>query len=72
MLNKEFDKMLNTNELEARKCFTQICLKFLGSQKAENFEDVVANLLHSYDVFGCKMLLKVHFLETHLNFFTKI
>ena len=71
MLNKEFDKMPNINELEAWKCFKQICLNFLCSNKAEIFEDVVANLLCSYDVLGCKMLLKVHFLESHLNFFYK-
>ena len=72
MLNKEFDKMQNTNELEARKCFKQISFKFLGSHKAENIEDDVGNLLHSYDVLGCKMSLKVHVLESHLKFFTKI
>ena len=36
--------MLNTNELEAWKCFKLICLKFLGLRKTENFEDVVANV----------------------------
>ena len=52
-------------------CFKQICPKFLGLNKAENFKDVVANLLYSYDVIGCKMLLKENFLEFHLNFFHK-
>ena len=61
MLNEEFDKMLNTNELEAWKCFKRICLKVLVSYKAENFEDVVANLLHSYNLLDFKMSLKVHF-----------
>ena len=69
MLKEEFDKMLKTNKLEAWKCWKQIYIKVLGSEKAENFEDAVANLLYSYDVLGCKMSLKVHFLESHLNFF---
>ena len=72
MLNEEFDKMLNTNELEAWKCFKQIFLKFIGSHKAKNYEDIVANLLHTYDVLGCKMSLKVHFLESIQFFFTKV
>ena len=57
MINEEFDKMLSTNELEAWKCFKQICLKFLGLDKTENFEDVVANLLYtcSYKVLSCKI-----------------
>ena len=63
--------MLKTNELEAYKCFKQIRLKFLGSHKAENVENDVVNLSHRYDVLSCKMSLKVHFLELHLNFFTK-
>ena len=50
----------------------QICLKFLSSHKAENFEDVVANLLHSYDALGCKMSFKMHFLDHIKKFFTKI
>ena len=53
LLNQEFDKMVNTNELEAWKCF----FRFFGSHKIENFEDVVANVLHNYDVLSCKMLL---------------
>ena len=57
MLNKEFDKKLNTNKMEAWKCFKQICIKFLGSHKTENFENVVANLLYSYNVLGCKMCI---------------
>ena len=69
MLNEEFDKMLNTNKLEAWKCFKRVCLKVLVSYKAENFEDLVANLLHSYNVFDCKMSLKVHFFESHIKIF---
>ena len=69
MLNEEFDKVLNTNELKTWKCFKQNCVKFLGSHKGENIEDVVANLLRSYDALGCKISLKMHFLESHLNFF---
>ena len=43
----------------------------LISHKAENFEDVVANLLHSYNLLLCKMSLKVHFFESHFKIFHK-
>ena len=65
ILDEEFDKMLKEDERVAWKCFK----KFLGSHRAENYEEVVSNLLHSYEVLDCKMSLKVHFLASHLYFF---
>ena len=69
LLNDEFDKMLKEEERVAWICFKDICQKFLGSHRAENYDEVVSNLLHSYEVLGCKMSLKVHFLASHLHFF---
>ena len=56
-------KTLNETELVARKSFKQVCLKFLGLHKSNDFEDVVANMLRNYHKMGCKMSLKVHFLH---------
>ena len=69
ILDQEFDKMLKEDERVAWKCFKEICQKFLGSHRAENYEEVESNLLHSYEVLGCKMSLEVHFLASHLHFF---
>ena len=66
-----FVKTLNETELAERKSFKQVCLNFLGLHKSNDFEDVVANLLHNYHKMGCKMSLKVHFLHSHLPFFHK-
>jgi hypothetical protein len=33
------------------------------------FHDVVQDLLTSYKAMGCNMSLKIHFLESHLDFF---
>jgi hypothetical protein len=41
----------------------------LGNHKAANYQDVVQDLLTSYKAMGCNMSLKIHFLESHLNFF---
>ena len=39
------------------------------SERAENYVDLVTNLLSSYHKMGCNMSLKLHFLHSHLNCF---
>jgi hypothetical protein len=44
-------------------------LNFLGKVKAENYNELLEDLLNAYQNEGCKILLKVHLLHSHLNFF---
>ena len=44
---------------------------FLGYHKVVNYQDVVQDLLTSYKTMGFNMNLKIHFLESHLNFFSE-
>ena len=69
--NDKFDKMLNEDECTAWNCLKDVCQNFLGSHRADNYADLVTNLWHSYEILGCKMSLKVHFLASHLHFFHK-
>ena len=69
--NDEFDKMLNEDERTTWNCLKDVCQNFLGFHRADNYAELVTNLLHSYEVLGCKMSLKVHFLASHLYFFYK-
>jgi len=41
----------------------------LGNRRAQNYEELVNNLLQSYLKLGCNMSLKIHFLHSHLDFF---
>jgi hypothetical protein len=41
----------------------------LGNHKAENYHEIVSDLLMAYKPIGCNMSLKVHFLGSHLDFF---
>jgi len=34
-----------------------------------NYQDVVQDLLTLYKAMGCYMRMKIHFLESHLDFF---
>jgi len=69
MQDRQFDKDLNETERNAWLSFKRICKDFLGNHKAANHRDVVQDLLTSYKAMGCNMSLKIHFLESHLDFF---
>ena len=69
MQDKQFDEDLNETERNAWLSFKRSCKDFLGNHKAANYQDVVQDLLTSYKAMGCNMSLKIHFLESHLDFF---
>jgi len=62
--DKHVDEDLNETERNAWLSFKRICKDFLGNHKAANYQDVVKHLLTSY-----KAMVKIHFLESHLDFF---
>jgi len=68
MHDKQFDEDLNETERNAWLSFKRICKDFLGNHKAANYQDVVQGLLTLYKAMGCNMSLKIHFLESHLDF----
>ena len=68
MQDKHFDEDLNETERNAWLSFKRICKDFIGNHKAVNYQDVVQGLLTSYKAMGCNMSLKMHFLETQLDF----
>ena len=41
---------------------------FLGNHKAENYRQLVQELLDSYQRLGCRMSLKIHFLHSHSEY----
>jgi hypothetical protein len=44
---------------------------FLENHKAEKYHEIVSDLLTAYKAMGCNMSLKVHFLDSHLDFFSE-
>ena len=42
---------------------------FLGDVKAENYKELVEDMLMQYQKLGCNMSLEIHFLHSHLDFF---
>ena len=41
----------------------------LGNTRTKNCTEIVQKLLESYNVLGCNMSIKVHFLPSHLSNF---
>ncbi|KAJ8703931.1 hypothetical protein PYW07_011074 [Mythimna separata] len=41
----------------------------LGNHKSDSYRELVSELLLSYQALGCNMSLKIHFLDSHLDFF---
>jgi hypothetical protein len=60
-----------STKTERKACwyFKRICKDFLGNHKATKYQDVVQDLLTSYKTMGCNRSLKIHFLQSHLDFF---
>ena len=71
MQDRQFDEDLNETERNAWLSFKRILQGFLrNSQNSEvHNQDVVQDLLTLHKAMGCNMSLKIHFLESHLDFF---
>ena len=69
MQDKQFDEDLNETERNAWLSSKRICKNFLGNHKAANYQDVVQDLLTSCKAIGYNIILKIYFLESHLDFF---
>jgi len=66
--DKQFDEDMNETERNAWLSFKRTCKDFLGNHKSVNYQNDVQDLLTSYKAMGCNMSLKIHFLESHLDF----
>ena len=68
--DSEFDQALFGKEKLAWQAFKLVATKFLGNTKADNYIELVSNLLKAYSRMGCNMSLKIHLLDSHLDFFS--
>ena len=64
-----FKTALDEMELPGWNAFYWISHNFMGNKMAMDYKDGIKNLLKFYLAMGCCMLLKVHFLTSHLDFF---
>ena len=65
-----FDKLLKGDEKAAWGSFkfVRVVEVLLGNRRAQNYEELVNNLLQSYQKLRCNISLQIHFLHYHLDF----
>ena len=56
-----FDCALRGKEKKAWKALKLVATCFLGNNKADNYRELMENLLKAYKWLGCNMSLKIHF-----------
>ena len=71
MTDAQFDAVLTGVEKEAWDAFKDVVRNFLGNRRASNCAELVTKLLVAYRDLHCNMSLKIHFLDSHLDFFPK-
>jgi len=59
------------DEQRAWHAFRELVTGFLGNRRADNYKDLVEELLSSYQKLGYNMTVKIHFLSSPLEFFPK-
>ena len=65
----KFEDLLSQIEKSVWKSFKSVVKFFLGNRNAPNYHEIVGELLQSYQDMGCNMSLKIHFLDSLLDFF---
>ncbi|CAK8690786.1 unnamed protein product [Clavelina lepadiformis] len=60
---------MNTLEARAWNAFSLVVSNFFGNRKAENYRDLVKEMLSSMQEMKCNMSIKLHFLKNHLDYF---
>jgi len=68
MQDLDFHSTLSDNEKAGWNAFRSVCTNFLGNHKTENYTEIVSEMLKCFQVMKCNMSLKLHFLDSHLDF----
>ena len=55
---------MNDKEKAAWLSFVDVTKNFLGNKKAQNYENLVSNMLSAFHHLGCKMSIKMHFCQS--------
>jgi hypothetical protein len=64
-----FNNLLQGDEKKVWDAFRLVSTNFLGNIRAENYKELIEDMLSLYHKLGCSMSLKIHMLHSHLDFF---
>ncbi|GBN64478.1 hypothetical protein AVEN_145573-1 [Araneus ventricosus] len=69
MKDENFETKMETNERKAWKSFNLVFTRFLGNKKDPNYKYIIEEMIKNVKILVCSKNLKVHFLDSHLNYF---
>ncbi|GBM80171.1 hypothetical protein AVEN_164847-1 [Araneus ventricosus] len=69
MKDENFETKMDTNERKVWESFKLVITSFLGNKKDPNYKSIVEEMIKNFKILGCSMSLKVHFLDSHLDYF---
>ena len=69
MKDNEFTSRLASVELHAWSSFVEVVHQFLGNYKSNDYKKVVREMVTSFQALGCRMSIKLHFLDSHVDYF---
>ena len=67
MNDPNFTASMTEKEFAAWISFTVVVKNFLGNNKANNYIQIVENMLSKFQSLGAKMSIKIHYLFSHLD-----
>ncbi|GBO04295.1 hypothetical protein AVEN_104277-1 [Araneus ventricosus] len=69
MKDENFETKMETDERKAWESFKLGIISFLGNKKDPNYKSIVEEMIENFKILGCSMILKVHFLDSHMDYF---
>lgn len=67
--DENFIKSMNKKEKAAWISFKKVVENFLGNHKSDDYEQIVMDMVENFGKLECLMNLKLHFLNSHLDYF---
>jgi hypothetical protein len=62
--DRDFTIKLNATGRRAWVASENVCGNFLGNEEAENYNEIVQQLISSYSAMGCNMSLRLRFFHS--------
>lgn len=69
MQDESFPQSMSELEKSAWLAYKRVTENFLGNNKPENYKEIVEEMLQHFRNLGCRMSVKVHFLNSHIDYF---
>jgi len=63
------ERIITGDEQRAWHVFREVVAGFVGNRRADNYNDLVEELLSPYQKLGFNISVKIRFLSSHLDFF---